>query len=89
MSDSNHNIIRVVVLSISVMAGICILGLTWCLVKGMELSQNMGMAYVGITNALIGYLAGCLTKTTPTSGTPSETKITNSPAEPIPTEPVK
>lgn len=87
--SNNQSIIRIVVLAIAIMAGICVCGLTWCLVNGKELTQNMGMAYVGIANALIGYLAGCLSKTTPTPTTPTETKIINTEKEPVNTTEVK
>lgn len=41
-----------------------------------------------LAGGLVGSLGAMLTKTTPTVGTANETKITNTAAEPIPTEPV-
>ncbi len=87
MGDTNHGIIRVVVLSIAIMAGICICALSWCLVTGREMEQSTGMAYFGVTNALIGYLAGCLSKTTATPTGPTDAKIVNEKSDPIPTSP--
>lgn len=84
--NDNQGIIRIVVFSIALMAGVCVFALSWCLVTGKEMEQSTGMAYFGVTNALIGYLAGCLSKTTPTTYSPTETKITNLPNEPIPTK---
>lgn len=53
------------------------------------MDQTLGMAYFGVTNALIGYLAGCLSKTTPTAIAPLEAKIVNTEKEPVNTTEVK
>lgn len=76
-------------MTISLMAIVCIVSLSWCLIFSKTMDQTLGMAYFGVTNALIGYLAGCLSKTTPTAIAPLEAKIVNTEKEPVNTTEVK
>ena len=91
-NDSNQGIIKTVVMAICTMAGICVLTLSWCLVTGMEVEQSTGMAYFGVTNALIGYLAGILSKTTPTQSAPPgpiKTETVNTVDNPVNVQDIK
>jgi len=89
-NDSNQGVIKTVIMAICVMGGICVLTLSWCLATGVEIEQSTGMAYFGVTNALIGYLAGVLSKTTSSkSSEPVKTETVNTPENPVNVQDIK
>lgn len=72
--ESNSGVIKMVVFALAVDAAIGVGALGWCLVSGVKPDATLLTAFVGLTSALVGYLGGILSRTTPTTTTPAETK---------------
>lgn len=71
-SESNSGVIKIVVLALAVDAAIGVGALGWCLISEIKPDATLLTAFVGLTSALVGYLGGILSRTTPTSSTSHE-----------------
>lgn len=70
--ESNSGIIKMVVFALAVDAFIGVGSLGWCLTSGVKPDATLLTAFVGLTSALVGYLGGILSRTTPTATVPHE-----------------
>lgn len=75
-TESNGGVIKIVVVALAVDAAIGVGSLGWCLVTGVKPDATLLTAFVGLTSALVGYLGGILSRTTPTASTAAESKPT-------------
>lgn len=71
-AESNSGVIKIVVIALAVDAAIGVGALGWCLVSGIKPDATLLTAFVGLTSALVGYLGGILSRTTPTSSASHE-----------------
>lgn len=68
--ESNGGVIKMVVFALAVDATIGVGALAYCLATGIKPDATLLTAFVGLTSALVGYLGGILSRTTPTTSTP-------------------
>lgn len=82
---TSPKIIVIVVVSISLLAIVSVLTLSWTIISGASPDPVLLTAYVGITTGIVGTLSGMLisTKSNPTNAEPVPTTITNTPGNPV------
>lgn len=65
--ESNSGVIKIVVIALAIDALIGVSALGFCLIAGTKPDGTLLTAFVGLTSALVGYLGGILSRTTPTT----------------------
>lgn len=70
-----------------IFAGFMVLTLCLCMWFQVPVDKDYFTAFSSILTFILGHISGTLNRTTPSASGPTETKITNSPAQPVPTKP--
>lgn len=91
--ESNKHVIFLVVLTLAIAAIIGIGTFAYCMIFNVKPDGVITTAFAGIVGSCIGYLAGILSKTSPTEatkqhlGSPAPVTVVNPPSDPVPVEP--
>lgn len=82
---TNQTVIQTVVTTIAVNATIATAALGWCLINKIQPEAVLLTAFVGLAGTLFGYLGGMLSRTTPTSSSPTPTGTVTVPQQTLDT----